>query len=273
MDMMRTTACGWMAGAMLMLAMAGCSSTGGAAAMAAVGDAFPDPGRARPREGTYVNPDSLRQAAPGMTKRQLYGLLGTPHFGEGMWGVRQWNYLFNVHRGPDGQVFFQCQLRVDFDDRSQATAYRWKPEACERLADPSPAPVATAPAPDPQHAPLRLSADTLFGFDSARLSARGQKELDALARLVQDATAVEGIVVAGYADHIGSQAYNLDLSHRRALAVRDYLVQRGVPATLITAEGHGSAQPLVQCHESTRKRLIGCLAPNRRVEISGLAVR
>src|SRR5690606_19614465 len=54
---------------------------------------FPDPARAHPAGGTYVSLDGLRQYAPGMNKRQLYALLGTPHFGEGMWGVREWNYL------------------------------------------------------------------------------------------------------------------------------------------------------------------------------------
>ncbi|KAF1685434.1 hypothetical protein B1992_11865 [Pseudoxanthomonas broegbernensis] len=271
MNIIRTMTFGLIAGAAL--ALAGCSTSGGSAEAGMWEDAFPDPARARPREGLYVNLDDLRQAAPGMSKRQLYGLLGTPHFGEGMWGVRQWNYLFNFRRSAAGQEHFTCQLRVDFDREQRATGYHWKPEACRGLTDPLPAPTAAAPAPPPPpRQTLRLSADALFAFDSAELSARGRTDLDALLHQIQGAAQVGQIVVAGHADRIGGDAYNLDLSHRRALAVRQYLVERGVPVTSITAEGHGKAEPLVECKDVPAGRLVDCLAPNRRVEISGVAM-
>jgi outer membrane protein OmpA-like peptidoglycan-associated protein len=48
-------------------------------------------------------------------------------------------------------------------------------------------------------------------------------------------------------------------------------VQGGVPADAIQVEGRGKADPVVQCPKQARAKLIACLAPNRRVELSGIA--
>jgi len=119
--------------------------------------------------------------------------------------------------------------------------------------------------------PVRLSADALFAFDSATLTQAGRRSVDALLQQVRSASQVQTIQVLGYTDRIGSDGYNQVLSHRRAQAVRDALVQGGVPAAAIVAEGRGKADPLVNCTQGNRQAVIACLAPNRRVEISGLA--
>lgn len=233
--------------------------------------AFPDPSRATLKEGLFVDLDNLRLFARGMSKRQLYTLLGTPHFGEGMWGVREWNYLFNFRSNPGGD-YFTCQFQVHFDNTGIAQAGYWKPQACAALLQPPapPTPPVPPPAPMPRE-PLRLSADTLFGFDSATLTEAGRRSVDALLQQVRNASQVQTIQVFGYTDRIGSDSYNQLLSQRRAEAVRNALVQGGVPATAIVAEGRGKADPLVQCAQGKRKAVIACLAPNRRVEISGVA--
>ncbi|MCF7752172.1 OmpA family protein [Bacillus subtilis subsp. subtilis] len=231
---------------------------------------FPDPKRATLKEGLFVDLDNLRLFARGMSKRQLYTLLGTPHFGEGMWGVREWNYLFNFRSNPDGD-YFTCQFQVHFDGKGIAQAGYWKPQACAALLQPpAPPPPPPPPAPMPSE-PLRLSADALFNFDSATLTEAGRRSVDALLQQVRTASQVQTIQVLGYTDRIGSDRYNQGLSQRRAQAVRDALVQGGVPAEAIVAEGRGKADPLVQCTQANRQAVIHCLAPNRRVEISGLA--
>ncbi|WMJ69485.1 OmpA family protein [Stenotrophomonas sp. 24(2023)] len=233
---------------------------------------FPDPGKAYFKEGTYPDVSDLRRFAPGMNKRQLYDLLGTPHFSEGMWGVRTWNYLFNF-RTAQGTQYFSCQFQVQFDKKGVAQGGYWKPASCAAVLDPPrpPAPPPTpAPAPLPEQ-PLRLSADALFGFDSATLSAEGQAAVQGVLAQVREASQVQSIHVVGYTDRIGSDRYNQGLSQRRAEAVRAALVRGGVPATAITAEGRGPAEPLVQCAQRSQRELIACLAPNRRVQISGVA--
>ncbi|WP_049435436.1 OmpA family protein, partial [Stenotrophomonas maltophilia] len=119
--------------------------------------------------------------------------------------------------------------------------------------------------------PLRLSADALFGFDSAVLSAEGQQAVQGILAQVREAAQVQSIRVTGYTDRIGSASYNQALSQRRADAVRNALVQGGVPAASISAEGRGAAEPIVQCEQRNRRELIACLAPNRRVQIAGMA--
>ena len=75
------------------------------------------------------------------------------------------------------------------------------------------------------------------------------------------------INVIGHSDRIGNDKANLALSTRRAEAVRDYLVARGVQAGLITAVGRGSIEPVVECTAERGEALVACLAPNRRVEV------
>lgn len=230
---------------------------------------FPEASKASLKEGIYPDIADLRRFAPGMSKRQLYTLLGTPHFNEGMWGVREWNYLFNF-RTAQGAEYFTCQFQVRFDNKGIAQGGYWKPESCAAVLDPPRPPPPPAPAPLPEQ-PLRLAADALFGFDSAVLSASGQQAVQGVLAQVREASQVQSIQVVGYTDRIGSAAYNQTLSQRRAEAVRMALVQGGVSAASISAEGRGAAEPLVQCDQRNRRELIACLAPNRRVQIAGVA--
>lgn len=235
-----------------------------------VRDAFPDPAKAYPTGGTYVNLDNLRQYAPGMNKRQIQQLLGTPQFNEGLWGVREWNYVFNFRRSV-GAAPVQCQFQVQFDGNGIATGQAWKPASCAALLEPAPAPPPPAPPPPAVQAPLRISADALFAFDSAELSAAGRTRLDEVVRSLGSNAAQANLVVVGYTDRIGSDSYNQGLSQRRAESVRAYLVSQGVPAGAIRAEGRGSSDPLVDCADGARGQLVACLAPNRRVEIAGIS--
>lgn len=253
------------------LAAALLPALGGCRSAAAAGDGFPDPARAYPRGGTYANLDNLRQYAPGMNKDQVQALLGTPHFNEGLWGVRSWNYLFNL-RPRIGAEPVRCQFRIVFDADGRAQAQSWKPASCAALLEPPKAALAPAPAePPPAPPPLRLQADALFDFDSARLKPAGQERLRQLVREAGDPAALREVVVTGYTDRIGGDAYNLQLSQRRAQAVRAFLVGQGLPAGVVRAEGRGNAAPVADCPPGRSRAVIECLAPDRRVEITGIA--
>lgn len=126
-----------------------------------------------------------------------------------------------------------------------------------------------AAAPPPLAANQKLSSDSLFAFGKSSLtdlSDEGRAELDALAAGLS-ARPFERVHVIGHSDRIGNAKANIDLSTRRAAAVRAYLVDKGVPADRITAVGRGSVEPVVECDDKDRQALIACLAPNRRVEI------
>ena len=116
--------------------------------------------------------------------------------------------------------------------------------------------------------PVTLAADALFAFDSADLTADGRNQLD---QVVGSLTAKQlenkQIEITGYTDRIGPESYNQTLSERRAQAVRDYLVSKGLPSDAISTQGLGAAKPVVSCEGERGAQLIDCLAPNRRTEI------
>jgi OOP family OmpA-OmpF porin len=116
--------------------------------------------------------------------------------------------------------------------------------------------------------PVRLEADTLFAFDSATLTDQGKAVLDDLVgTLTAEALQKQKLQIRGYTDKIGDDAYNTKLSERRAEAVRDYFVTKGVVPSFIETQGLGKADPVVDCSGKRGAGLIDCLAPNRRTEI------
>jgi OOP family OmpA-OmpF porin len=121
--------------------------------------------------------------------------------------------------------------------------------------------------------PIRLEADALFGFDSSGLSDSGKGALDQLmSTLTAESLQKQKLQIRGYTDRIGNDDYNLELSRRRAEAVRDYLVSKGLVPGFIETQGFGKADPVVECPGKQGAALIDCLAPNRRTEIEFSAV-
>ena len=221
------------------------------------------------RGGTFPELDHLRQVHAGLNKQQIAQLIGYPHFEEGVWGVREWNYVFNFRDADSGQVTV-CQFKVLFDHDKLARSFYWKPEDCARYMNPPPPPVAATEA-KAQKQETTLSTDALFAFDRYSLkdiTDGGRAQLDALAsHLLDEKDRIAHVDVVGYTDRLGSDAYNQVLSQRRAETVAQYLAGKGVPRDLIGAEGKGKAEPVVQCADQARSKLIACLAPNRRVVV------
>ena len=139
---------------------------------------------------------------------------------------------------------------------------------------PAAAPKAAAPAskPEPQKLlpqKINFSADALFDFDKSALKPAGKAVLDDLLRVLQGAK-FEVILAIGHADRIGSAAYNQKLSLRRAVTVKQYLVEKGIEQNRVYADGKGKTQPLTKtadCRMKNRKALIACLQPDRRVDV------
>jgi OmpA-OmpF porin, OOP family len=148
------------------------------------------------------------------------------------------------------------------------------PPAVEQPA-PTPAPTEAPPPPPPPPArfeKVTMSAESLFAFDSAKLS-MPQPKLDDIASTLQQNPTINDITITGYTDRLGSTKYNQKLSERRANAVREYLVSKGVEGSRLKAVGRGEQNPVAtECHQKKRKELIECLAPNRRVEIEQITI-
>jgi OOP family OmpA-OmpF porin len=109
--------------------------------------------------------------------------------------------------------------------------------------------------------PAKLVLDGVnFDNDSATIRAEDAATLDAAAATLKKwgETRVE---VAGYTDSIADDAYNLKLSQKRAEAVMNYLVGKGIAAGRLSAKGYGESQPVAD-NASAEGRF-----KNRRVEL------
>ncbi|MGQ0709923.1 MAG: DUF192 domain-containing protein [Rhodoferax sp.] len=124
----------------------------------------------------------------------------------------------------------------------------------------------------PQSISTTISADALFPFDKWHVDdmlPAGKAKLDQLIASAQNQQ-VESASVTGHSDQIGDDAYNMQLSQKRAQSVKDYLLAHGVPAVPISVEGKGETEPKVAlsaCQGKSGAALKACLAPNRRVVI------
>jgi OOP family OmpA-OmpF porin len=116
-----------------------------------------------------------------------------------------------------------------------------------------------------------LASTELFDFDSAKLK-MPEGKLDEIATALNNHKDVSNVTITGYADNIGAAKYNQKLSERRANAVKDYLVSKGVDPSRLTAVGKGEADPVVDCKKGKRASMIKCLEPNRRVVVEEFSV-
>lgn len=220
---------------------------------------FPALDRIVLEEGTFPTREALRQIGPGVTKDQMYDLVGRPHFREGF-SAREWDYLFHFRTGD--QVV-TCQYKVIFDGEYRGQSFHWSPAACaDQLKD------GPATAADPER--FEISTDALFAFGRSGLDDMLPGGREELLKVVDELKPLNASIVqvVGHTDFIGSDADNLQLSRRRAETVRDFLARNGVPAGDLSAHGVGEGQPVKQCGEGLpRDALVACLQPNRRVEI------
>ena len=226
-------------------------------------------------KGTFPNLQNLSEIRSGMTKDQLYYLIGSPQYNDG-WRPKEWNYLFHFNTpGAGTNDVSTCQYKVLFDKDTYARSFYWNPVdgACPGAA-PATASVETAEPPVvPAVQRYTLDADTLFAFnrgDLGGIKPNGKQELTSLAEQLKtfDQLKLTAINVIGHTDRLGSADYNNKLSVKRANTVRQYMVNQGLPADKVSADGMGSTQPVKECADDKNKAaLIECLQPNRRVEI------
>jgi outer membrane protein OmpA-like peptidoglycan-associated protein len=107
----------------------------------------------------------------------------------------------------------------------------------------------------------------LFAFDRADLNAQARREIERMAFVLNHPqAAARKVVLEGHADAIGTDAYNLDLSRRRAEAVAQELVARGVRRDRLAVEGFGERRPVAPNTLPNGRDNPAGRALNRRVE-------
>jgi outer membrane protein OmpA-like peptidoglycan-associated protein len=104
------------------------------------------------------------------------------------------------------------------------------------------------------------SKSVRFDFDKSDIKPEYRDTLNRIAGILMTLKGYT-INVYGYTDDVGSQAYNLQLSQRRAEAVRNFLVQAGISPTIMNTKGFGKSDPRVSGSGDQAR------SANRRVEI------
>ncbi len=126
---------------------------------------------------------------------------------------------------------------------------------------------AEEPAPAPAPAPVATMADVekkfalYFDFDSTKVG-----DVSNVVNYIGSLASLQSVKLVGYADFIGSSAYNEKLSERRARAVAAKLEQAGVDANKMSIGFMGESAPVANC-TGRGAELIACLRPDRRVDV------
>ena len=108
---------------------------------------------------------------------------------------------------------------------------------------------------------VTFASGILFPFNSTEILPDGRTNLQQLASSLEKYPNSD-ILIVGHTDSVGTDAYNNDLSQRRAVAAQSYLQSLGVPASRLRATGRGKSEP-IQSNDTEAGR-----AQNRRVEIA-----
>lgn len=104
-----------------------------------------------------------------------------------------------------------------------------------------------------------LSNDILFEYNRVDLSKKSQKTLNQAVELLNQLPK-RSLVIQGHTDSIGPKEYNMELSEKRAKAVYDYMMEKGLKIKKVSYKGYGANKPIAD--NSTKEgRTV-----NRRVE-------
>jgi len=206
--------------------------------------------------------------------------------------------MWDLARSADGSrtVQLRPEVRSRWDLQSGTTlndvvaqigiAFGWgPPRPAPAAAEPPPPPPPPPPAPaacadddgdgvcnevdkcpntpagtkvDKVGCPLEQTLKVLFDFDSAELRPESITELERVVTFMNDVPFATSLI-EGHTDSVGSAAYNLKLSDRRAKAVFDYLTSRGVDPARLSSIGHGLTKPIADNATAEGRQL------NRRV--------
>jgi outer membrane protein OmpA-like peptidoglycan-associated protein len=107
---------------------------------------------------------------------------------------------------------------------------------------------------------VRFDSAALFDTDSAALRSSGVSMLDEVAGVLNEYNKT-AVVIQGHTDSTGSEAYNQQLSERRAVAARNHLISQGIDSPRLEAVGFGEVHPAASNDTEAGRQL------NRRVEI------
>jgi outer membrane protein OmpA-like peptidoglycan-associated protein len=206
----------------------------------------------------------LNQWAPGFWAGGGLDWNITPKFSIG--GFGRWNRAYmSPHPYLLGQSFTTAAAPADqqgpADIQWAEAGVSLRYSFFEEKPAPAPPP---PPPPPPAAAPVKkkiVLRAVHFDFNKYNIRRDAIPVLDEAVSVLKQEPSAVGVICAGYTDSIGTEQYNLKLSMRRADAVKNYLVSKGIPASRIKTEGFGESNP-VASNDTAEGR-----AQNRRTEL------
>ena len=203
----------------------------------------------------------LNHTAPGFSVGGGIDFNVTPQVAIGLFG--RWNRAYMSPRPtslPQNVAADQGPADARWATFGVGLKYAFNGPAEAPPPPPPPAPVAKAPPPPPPVKKKIVLRSVHFDFDKSAIRPDAVPILNEAAETLRGEGGV-AVIVEGHTDSVGTDAYNQKLSHRRADAVRQYLVKHGIAANRITTEGLGESRP-VASNDTPDGR-----AQNRRVEL------
>ena len=107
----------------------------------------------------------------------------------------------------------------------------------------------------------KVVANVNFAFDSANLKEYSKEALADVIKLTKSMPEDYTVMVTGHTDLVGTEDYNYDLGFERAEAIRDYMLDQGVPANKVQVLSFGENDPVVETEDPIR------LKANRRAVV------
>ncbi|WP_166267021.1 OmpA family protein [Marinobacter caseinilyticus] len=175
-------------------------------------------------------------------------------------------YLANRHAEIAQQQGTRAELEEEIDsaeERRKQLMLQMKTSEAERArleAEALREQMAALQAEKTERGMVLTLGDVLFDLNKADLKASGERTVARLAEFMQEYKE-RRVRVEGYTDSTGDEAYNLELSKRRAMSVRDALLNRGISSTRVEVEGYGETYPVASNDTNAGRQ------QNRRVEI------
>jgi peptidoglycan-associated lipoprotein len=131
--------------------------------------------------------------------------------------------------------------------------------ACAKNAEDAQASAAGQATPGSQQDfVVNVGDRVFFETDSSELTPQSRATLDKQAQWLTNYSQYNQFTIEGHADERGTREYNIALGARRAQAVRDYLVSRGIQAQRMRTISYGKERPVAVCND------ISCWSQNRR---------
>lgn len=138
-----------------------------------------------------------------------------------------------------------------------SNATGWNGDGAASGASAAAAPGSASDPTSPAYFQQTVGDRVFFAVDQSTLSAEAQATLEAQARWLLE-NGDFSVTIEGHADEQGTREYNIALGARRATAVREFLVQRGIPGSRLKTVSFGKERPVEICSNEA------CYAKNRR---------